>query len=857
MASKLLAIEKTGKRDALKTIELQIRTKNPNKNKRKNVKKEKLFFTFPYPYMNGRLHLGHAYTLSKLSFLARFYEENNVNVLFPFGFHGSGMPIVACAKKLEYEMKRHGPSDYDKLPTTNQISILKSMGIEDEQLEKFIDPEYWIKYFPEKAKEDLQLLGAPIDFSRSFVTTKINPWYDSFIKWQFNKLKEKGILKYGKRYTIFSKETNQPCLGQDRSVGEEVDPKEYFLVPLKTKYNEDDVLVFVKEKTNVQPSDTIYETGKSNELYKFKINEKTVCSTKFIYDNLSGQMDVQFIEKIETYSPTLVVYVSEVKQFVFENKEKVIKYYEPETDVISRTGEKCVVALTPQWFIDYQANDGYYKNIVREHINNIFKFTTDQQVLVQLNKALDWIKEWPCTRYYGLGTKFLDTEYVIDSLSDSTIYMAYYCVAHLIEQIPVDKLNDQLWDSLFLKRDTFLAANIEYTDLVNEMRNEFEYWYPLDLRCSGKDLVGNHLTMCLINHAFIWGSDYLPKSFTINGYLKLNGEKMAKQTGNFLTLRNAIEKYGSDPVCLTLAESDDLDDGNFEELSANSNVIKLTTEREWIESILSSYDTTESCTNLDLVSKTLFFEEYIKQELNTIIFNCKNFYKDMKFKRVIHEGLNVLASIRDKYRSFCDSQTINYNKEISLKIITTLITIIRPICYHFSEYIIDLFALYKINYDRHEQWTTTEKVYKYRYCMKIYSIVLNKINSSLTKTKHSPKEINVTVPLKYTAEDSLIIEDTFSYLMSSLDKVEYTKRKLEGKDNTQKKLIGPLISFVIDNLREYGAEWYSFNNSEIEFNFLKEWLPDKINDIPINILSIPERTFKISPDDPHVQLVFK
>lgn len=30
------------------------------------------------------------------------------------------------------------------------------------------------------------------------------------------------------------------------------------------------------------------------------------------------------------------------------------------------------------------------------------------------------------------------------------------------------------------------------------------YWYPLDLRVSGKDLVPNHLTYFLYNHTAIW-----------------------------------------------------------------------------------------------------------------------------------------------------------------------------------------------------------------------------------------------------------------------------------------------------------------------------------------------------------------
>ncbi len=39
---------------------------------------------------------------------------------------------------------------------------------------------------------------------------------------------------------------------------------------------------------------------------------------------------------------------------------------------------------------------------------------------------------------------------------------------------------------------------------MKKMRDSFLYWYPMDLRCSGKDLIKNHLTMALFNHAAIW-----------------------------------------------------------------------------------------------------------------------------------------------------------------------------------------------------------------------------------------------------------------------------------------------------------------------------------------------------------------
>jgi leucyl-tRNA synthetase len=53
----------------------------------------KLFVTFPFPYMNGRLHLGHSFTLSKAEFAVGFEKLNGKNTFFPFGFHCTGMPI--------------------------------------------------------------------------------------------------------------------------------------------------------------------------------------------------------------------------------------------------------------------------------------------------------------------------------------------------------------------------------------------------------------------------------------------------------------------------------------------------------------------------------------------------------------------------------------------------------------------------------------------------------------------------------------------------------------------------------------------------------------------------------------------
>lgn len=90
------------------------------------------------------------------------------------------------------------------------------------------------------------------------------------------------------------------------------------------------------------------------------------------------------------------------------------------------------------------------------------------------------------------------------------------------------------------------------------------YFYPMDLRVSGKDLVGNHLTYSIYNHAAIFPEEHWPRGFRANGHLMLNNEKMSKSTGNFLTLDEALRVYGADATRMALAEAGDgLEDANF------------------------------------------------------------------------------------------------------------------------------------------------------------------------------------------------------------------------------------------------------------------------------------------------------
>lgn len=57
-----------------------------------------------------------------------------------------------------------------------------------------------------------------------------------------------------------------------------------------------------------------------------------------------------------------------------------------------------------------------------------------EEVRRNFQGCVDWLREHACSRTYGLGTKLpWDSQWLIESLSDSTIYNAYYTVAHLLQ----------------------------------------------------------------------------------------------------------------------------------------------------------------------------------------------------------------------------------------------------------------------------------------------------------------------------------------------------------------------------------------------------------------------------------------
>jgi leucyl-tRNA synthetase len=165
------------------------------------------------------------------------------------------------------------------------------------------------------------------------------------------------------------------------------------------------------------------------------------------------------------------------------NSNEACSYREPEKQIISRAGDECVVAVCDQWYLDY--GEEVWRNKTEECLAKMECYSDD--VRNNFERTLAWLREHACSRTYGLGTRLpWDESWLIESLSDSTIYMAYYTVAHILQGgqmkdghyvpnfngkqgspygIKPEQVNDEVWDYIMLNGPLPKNCGIEKTTL--------------------------------------------------------------------------------------------------------------------------------------------------------------------------------------------------------------------------------------------------------------------------------------------------------------------------------------------------------------------------------------------------------
>lgn len=716
-----------------------------------DASKPKFFVTFPFPYMSGPVHLGTAYTLTRLDVVARYKRKRDFNVFFPFAFHWTGTTIT-------------GISDRIRRGDERTIEILEKMdGVPREEIERFKDPVYLAKYYTEKNRAALKDYGLAVDWRREFHTTSLNPGFSTFVRWQYLKLKEKGYITKGVHPVVWCPRDKSSTGDHDRLSGEGVFPEEFYLVKFRlgdsylvaatfrpeTVFGVTNIWVnpdvayvealvdgekwivsvetlekLVDQTRNVSkirelkgrelvgkkaeavftgvtipvlPAsfvDSSLGTGvvysvpahapydymaledlkkSENILREYNLNPDEIRSIKPVSmittekygsnpsEKLARELNIKSQSDPKLEEATSLVYreefhkgvtlsncgrfsglpVQKAKELVIEEMRKTgagDEFLELPLPVVCRCGARChVKILSDQYLLRYSWLEWKTKALKALGKMNIYP----KEVRENFTYFINWYDDWAFTRTSGLGTPVPWLPgHIVETLSDSTVYMAYYIISKYVNNgmLKPENLTEEFYDYVLL--GIGLPEEVGKKTRVSEgflkrLRYEFDYWYPVDLRNSGKDLVANHLTFYVFHHVAIFPEDKWPRQISVNGFLRIEGQPMHKSKGVFISLRDAVEKYGSDATRITLLLSaEGLEDPNWESEKARKNIELLRSIYGFILSLLREKGS----------SRNGHMEDWLRGSLRKRVKNVTDALENMQIREATSEALYGLRN---------------------------------------------------------------------------------------------------------------------------------------------------------------------------------------------------------------------
>lgn len=336
----------------------------------------------------------------------------------------------------------------------------------------------------------------------------------------------------------------------------------------------------------------------------------------------------------------------EFKADMIDKNMATTMYDFAERPVICRCGEDCVVKIMDnQWFLKYSDEEWTAKThevlngetIIPKEVKNNFEY------------YIDWLDDWACSRNVGLGTRLpWDNQWLIEPLTDSTIYMSYYTIAKYLRNMNADDLNPAFFDKVLLDID---SDDVKVDDeTVKEIQNEFNYWYPLDWRLSAKDLVGNHLSFLMFHHSAIYPKEKWPRGTVVFGMGLLEGNKMSSSKGNVILLKDAIEQYSADVVRLFLmASAEPWQDFDWREKEVLGTKRRLEWFREFAAKVEEVKNSPLDLTNIEKVELNRTIDIWMLSQLNQHIKEATEALDGFQTRKALQESLFLLKKDVDHY----------------------------------------------------------------------------------------------------------------------------------------------------------------------------------------------------------------
>ena len=786
-------------------------------------KQKKFFIHFAYPGVSGYLHVGHMRGFTYCDIIARYKRMTGHNVMFPAGFHASGIPSVGFAKKVERKDK-------------NTLQNLKEYGCSDAQIKKLTDPVEVVKYFGDVYVKDYwKKFGFLIDYTRSMST--ISNGYKKFIQWQFFKLKEKNLLIQKPHYAPFCPNCGPVAVDKsetDISKGGYAEILEF--TSIKFKMDDGTILPAATLRPETIFGVTNMWVNPDVTYVKVKVNNETWVCSKGALNKLTYQLDdvkplnetisgkeligktctipmvnrkvpilsgpfadpnvatgivmsvpahapydyIALVESKENIDPITIIDVKdfgtnpakqvcdelgikiqsetdkldEATEIVYKKefhtgylndkcgsyagikisdikddvKNKLISQNlavplrEFSEEVICRCNEKVVIKQIPdQWFIKYSDTDLTDRS--KEYAKSMNIYPTEYKE--QLPHVLDWFDDRACIRKGSwLGTEFpFKKDWIIEPISDSTLYPSYYIISKYVNEnkIKHEEMTEEFFDYVFLGKGK------SKDKIWDEIKEDFDYWYPVDINLGGKEHKTVHFPVYLMNHVAIMPADKRPLGIFVHWWITQKGkEKISKSKGGAEHIAEAASTYGVDAMRLYYAHIG----SPFVDVEWDSEAVT-----KYKNKIANVYKLILQLSNLENVENNNL-DNWLKTVLNRRIQKITDAFENFDLRVASNE---IFFECQKDIQWYIKRG--GGNKKILDQFINTWIKLLTPVAPHLSE---ELWHIKNGNFVSNESYpkfnlediSEEDEVGEY-----LLSELINDANEILKVTKIKPKKI--------------------------------------------------------------------------------------------------------------------
>jgi len=306
------------------------------------------------------------------------------------------------------------------------------------------------------------------------------------------------------------------------------------------------------------------------------------------------------------------------EDLISENKAGI--FYDLSEEVLCRCGQPVIIKkVNDQWFIKYSDQDLTKKTIDYVKEMNILP----DQFKNNLPNILNWFDDRACARQgTWLGTKLpFDESYTIEPISDSTLYPIYYLVSLYVNsgELKTEQLTEEFFDFVYLEKGNPVEISKKTgikQELLKKIREDVEYWYPLDINLGGQEHQTVHFPTFLMNHVAILPEKYYPQGIFVNWWVVSKSGKISKSKGGVGSIGTEAEKYSVDAIRLFYANvASPFSNISFEE----SDLFIYKTRLEKIFGFIENIIADKSLVDKREDKLDLWLESTFNIRLNTII----------------------------------------------------------------------------------------------------------------------------------------------------------------------------------------------------------------------------------------------